>query len=72
MVNAPLCSSLSLFLYLLCQPYIFSRFCRKFVFFLLSALFMERKLRYDCHTHRTAMQVYGPRAFILKRNRSGS
>ena len=35
MVNAPLCSSLSLFLYFLCQAYIFRSFCRKCLFFLV-------------------------------------
>ena len=42
MVNASLCSSLYLFLYLLCQPCIFSNFCRKHIFFLVSAFFIER------------------------------
>ena len=67
MVNAPLCSSPSLFLYILCHTYIFSSFCRNF-FFLVFALFMD--IRWSdlihCHNHRTAMQAYGPHVFILE------
>ena len=44
-----------------------------FLFFLVSALFMESKPRYDTVPRpQDSNQVYGPHVFILEQNRNGS
>ena len=72
-VNVPLCSSLSLFLYYLYQPHLFSSFVENFDSYLfLHFLWSVSSDMMHCYNHRTALQVYGPHVFILEWNRSGS